>query len=360
MGARVSELISIADYERAAADMLPAGPFGYFAGGAADERTLRENVEAWGRICFRPRVLVDVSATSTSTTLLGTPISMPVVVAPMALQRMAHPDGELGMARAAASAGTIMTLSTLASSSPAEVAAAAPGSPRWYQTYVTKDRGVSRALLDQAVAAGFTAVAITVDAPVPGRRERDYRTGFRVPAGVRIPAVEAALGRSEGVSVAEFFSIVDSSLTWDDLERFISECPLPVLVKGIQTAEDARMARQHGVSAVVVSNHGGRQLDGVPATADVLPEVVDAVGDSMDVLVDGGIRRGTDIAAALALGARAVMVGRPMLWGLAVDGSAGARSVLDILRAELANALALLGCAAPADVRPSHVVASGR
>ncbi len=356
----MSELRSIADYEAAAAGILPAGPFGYFAGGAGDERTLRDNEAAWGRIRFRPRVLVDVSATSTSTTLLGTPIALPVVVAPMALQRMAHPDGEPGMARAAAAAGTIMTLSTLASSSPAEVAAAAPGSPRWYQMYVTKDRGVSRSLVDQAVDAGFTAVAITVDAPVPGRRQRDYRTGFRVPVGVRIPAVEAALGRSEGVTVEDFFSIVDSSLTWTDLERVIGECPLPVLVKGIQTAEDARMARQHGVSAIVVSNHGGRQLDGVPATAEVLPEVVAAVGDSMEILVDGGIRRGTDVAAALALGARAVMVGRPMLWGLALDGSAGARRVLNILGDEFANALSLLGCATPAEIRPSHIVSPTR
>ncbi len=356
----MTELISIDDYEAAAAAMLPAGTHGYYAGGAADERTLRDNIAAWARIRFRPRVLVDVSTTSARTTLLGTPISLPVVIAPMALQRMAHPDGETGMARAAASAGTIMTLSTLASSSPAEVAAAAPGSPRWYQMYVTRDRGVSQALLEQAVAAGFTAVAITVDAPVPGRRERDHRTGFRVPAGLRIPAVEAALGRSEGVTVEEFFSIVESRLTWSDLDQFISTSPLPVLVKGIQTAEDARLAAEHGAGAVVVSNHGGRQLDGALATAEVLPQVLDAVGDSMEVLVDGGIRRGTDVAAALALGARAVMVGRPLLWGLAVDGSAGAERVLDILRDELVNALSLLGCTGPDDLRRSHIVTAAR
>ncbi len=347
--------LSVRDYERLAAAGLPAGPLGYYAGGAGDERTLDDNVAAWARRRLRPRVLVDVSTVSTATTVLGTPVGSPVLVAPTALQRMAHPDGEPGMARAAAAAGTIMILSTLSTSTPAEVAAAAPCAPRWLQLYVTRDRSVSRALVDAAVEAQFSAVVVTVDAPVPGRRERDHRTGFSVPADLDMPAVTAALGRSAGVTVEDFFSVVDPSLTWTDLAAFVDDCPLPVLLKGIQTGEDAALACEHGVAGVVVSNHGGRQLDGVSATADMLPEVVDAVGGRLEVLVDGGIRRGTDVLVALALGAQGVLIGRPALWGLAVGGEAGARDVLELLNAELATGLALLGCTSPADVTRAHV-----
>jgi isopentenyl diphosphate isomerase/L-lactate dehydrogenase-like FMN-dependent dehydrogenase len=249
-----------------------------------------------------------------------------------------------------------MTMSTLATSTPAEVAAAAPGVPRWYQLYVTRDRGISRALVDQAVAHDFRAIAVTVDAPVPGNRERDLRTGFTVPADLDMPAVTAALGHSGGVTVQDFFSVVDPALTWTELERFAADCPLPVIVKGIQTGEDAALACEHGAAAIVVSNHGGRQLDGVCATADVLPEAVEQVGGRLEVYVDGGIRRGTDVLAALALGARAVLVGRPALWGLAAGGEAGARDVLEILRAEVELGLALLGCRTVDDVGPEHVV----
>ena len=346
---------TVTDYGRKAEGLLPAGPWAYYSGGAGDERTLQANAERWRARSLRPRVLVDVGTVSTATTVLGTPVSMPVLVAPVALQRMAHPDGEPGMARAAATAGTIMTLSTLATSTPAEVAAAAPAAPRWYQLYITKDRGVSDALVAQAVEHGFRALVLTVDAPVPGRRERDARAGFRVPAGLDMPAVSAALGGSAGLSAADFFSMVDPTLTWPDLERLASSCPLPVLVKGVHTGEDARLAVEHGAAGVVVSNHGGRQLDGVPATVDLLPEVVDAVAGRAEVLVDGGVRRGVDVAVALALGARAVLVGRPALWGLAVGGESGARDVLRILHEELENALALLGCPGPDDVTRAHV-----
>ncbi len=347
--------VNIADYERLAAEALPAGPLGYYAGGAGGERTLRENVDAWGRRRLRPRVLVDVGAVSTATTVLGTPVASPVLVAPTALQRMAHPDGEPAMARAAAGAGTIMTLSTLATATPAEVAQAAPGAPRWYQLYITKDRGVSNALVEAAVDAGFTAIVVTVDAPVAGRRERDFRTGFRVPADLVMPAITAALGRSGGVTVEDFFAVIDPTVTWHDLERLAAECPLPVLVKGIQTGEDAALACAHGAAGLVVSNHGGRQLDGVAATAEMLPEVIEAVDGRVEVLVDGGIRRGTDVLVALALGARAVLVGRPALWGLATGGEAGARDVLGLLQDEVARGLALLGCASPAQVTPQHI-----
>ncbi|HMS61309.1 MAG TPA: alpha-hydroxy acid oxidase [Solirubrobacteraceae bacterium] len=351
----MSEPLNVMDYERLAAAALPEGPLGYYAGGAGDERTLRDNVAAWSRRRLRPRVLVDVGEVSAATTVLGTPVASPVLVAPTALQRMAHPDGEPGMARAAAGAGTIMTLSTLCTSTPAEVAAAAPGAPRWLQLYVTRDRAISRALVDSAVDAGFGAVVVTVDAPVPGRRERDHRTGFRVPAELDMPAVTAALGRSGGVTVEDFFSVVDPTLTWGDLEDFAAECPLPVVLKGVQTAEDAALACDHGAAGIVVSNHGGRQLDGVAATADMLPEVVDAVAGRVEVLVDGGIRRGTDVLVALALGASAVLVGRPALWGLAAGGEVGARAVLDTLQQEVENGLALLGCRSPGDVIRQHV-----
>jgi isopentenyl diphosphate isomerase/L-lactate dehydrogenase-like FMN-dependent dehydrogenase len=347
--------LTVADYGRRAEELLPAGPWAYYSGGAGDERTLRGNVERWRARTLRPRVLVDVGTVSTGTTVLGTPVAMPVLVAPVALQRMAHPDGEPGMARAAAAAGTIMTLSTLATSTPREVAAAAPSAPRWYQLYVTKDRGVSDALIAQAVENGFRALVLTVDAPVPGRRERDARADFRVPPGLDMPAVSAALGGSAGFTAADFFSMVEPSLTWLDLERLVASSPLPVLVKGVHTGEDGRLAVEHGAAGVVVSNHGGRQLDGVPATVDMLPEVVDAVSGRAEVLVDGGVRRGVDVAVALALGARAVLVGRPALWGLAVGGEAGARHVLRILHDELENALALLGCPSPGDVRRTHL-----
>ena len=347
--------VNLRDYESLAAAKLPAGPLGYYAGGAEDERTLRDNEQAWLDLRLRPRVLRDVSDVTTATTVLGVPVTMPVLIAPTALQRMAHPDGEPGMARAAAAAGTLMTLSTLATSTAEEVALAAPGAPRWYQLYVTKDRGVSGALVDQALEHGFGAVVVTVDAPVPGRRERDFRTGFVVPEGLDMPAITAALGHSGGVTVEDFFSVIDPAVTWAELERFAADCPLPVIVKGIQTGEDAALACEHGAAAIIVSNHGGRQLDGVSATASILPEVVDQVEGRLEVYVDGGIRRGTDVAAALALGARAVLIGRPMLWSLAVGGQAGATHALELLQVEFARALALLGCRSPDELIRAHV-----
>jgi isopentenyl diphosphate isomerase/L-lactate dehydrogenase-like FMN-dependent dehydrogenase len=349
------EPINVADFERLAAERLDPGVLGYFAGGAGDERTLRDNVAAFARRRLRPRVLVDVSQVSTATTVLGTGVSMPVLVAPVAFQRLVDPDGEVAMARAAAEAGTIMCLSTAASSRPREVAAEAPAAPRWLQLYCFRDRGVTRALIDEAVGSGFDAVALTADAPRAGRRERDLRTGFTVPADVRVPAVAAAVGSDRPITVQELFSLVDASLAWDDLAELASECPLPVLLKGVHTGEDARLAVDHGAAGVIVSNHGGRQLDGVAASLDALPEVVAAVGERCEVLMDGGIRRGTDVVTALALGARAVLAGRAPVWGLAVGGEAGAARVLAILREETELALALLGCASPADVGSGHV-----
>jgi len=349
------EPCNLADYEQLARERLDPGAYGYFAGGAGDERTLHENVAAWSRWLLRPRALVDVSEAGTATTVLGTPVSMPLLVAPVAYQRMAHPDGEPGMARAAAAAGTIMVLSTLATSTPAEVAAAAPGAPRWFQLYVFRDPGVTRALIDQAADAGYLALALTVDAPRLGRRERDLRTGFEIPADVTVPSFAAAMGGAAAGTPMDMFARMDPSVSWRDLEQLCEETHLPILVKGILTAEDARLACEHGAAGVVVSNHGGRQLDGVSATVDVLAEVVEAVDGRIEVLIDGGVRRGADVVRALALGARAVLAGRGPLWGLAARGEQGAREVLELLREEIELALVLTGSPTPESVTRDHV-----
>ncbi|HEY1236730.1 MAG TPA: alpha-hydroxy acid oxidase [Solirubrobacterales bacterium] len=337
-----------------AAEKLEPGAHGYFAGGAGDERTLRRNAEAFEGWELRPRVLVDVSEISTRTTVLDTELELPFLVAPVAFQLLAHPDGEAGMARAADAAGTVMCLSSLTSTRPAEVAAAAPEGKRWMQVYLFRDRAVTHAIVEEAVEAGYGALLLTVDAPHAGRRERDLRTGFQVPAEIRAPAIEEAVGH-QSLTPAEVFELVDPSITWEDLEHLANEFDLPILVKGLITGEDAALAVEHGAAGVVVSNHGGRQLDNAPATIDALPEVVEAIAGRIPVLLDGGVRRGTDIAVALALGAQAVLVGRPALWGLAVDGEAGARRALEMLADELRLALALLGTPSPADLTAEHV-----
>jgi isopentenyl diphosphate isomerase/L-lactate dehydrogenase-like FMN-dependent dehydrogenase len=279
---------------------------------------------------------------------------MPILIAPVAFQLLAHPDGEAGMASAAAAAGTVLCLSSLTSTRPAEVAAAAPEGKRWMQVYLFRDRGVTRAMVEEAAEAGYGALLLTVDAPYAGRRERDLRTGFQVPAEIRAPAIEAAVGH-RSLTTAELFELIDPSITWDDLERLCAEFDLPVLVKGLMTGEDAALAVEHGAAGVVVSNHGGRQLDNTPATIDALPEVVEAVAGRIPVLIDGGIRRGTDVAVALGLGAEAVLVGRPALWGLAWDGEAGARRALELLAEELRLTLALLGAPEPSALSAEHV-----
>jgi isopentenyl diphosphate isomerase/L-lactate dehydrogenase-like FMN-dependent dehydrogenase len=347
--------INVADFERLAAEKLEPGTLGYFAGGAGDEITLADNVAAWGRWRLRPRVLVDVGEVKTEVDLFGRPLSMPILVAPVAYQRLVDPEGEVGMARAAAEAGTAMCLSTLATTRPSELAAATPADRRWFQLYCFRDAAVTRALMEEAIESGFEAIVVTVDAPRGGNRERDLRTGFRIPAGLGVPSVAAAMGVERAVTIEETFALMDPALSWPDLEELASECSLPVLVKGLLSAEDAELAVAHGAAGVVVSNHGGRQLDRALASGDALPEVVDAVAGRAAVLVDGGIRRGIDVATALALGADAVLVGRPALWGLAVGGAEGARAVLELLRGELELALALCGCASPSELGRGHV-----
>lgn len=352
-----AEPVNVRDYERLAEERLDPGAFGYFAGGAGDERTLGENVAAFGRWHLRPRVLVDVGSVTTETTVIGQDVSMPVLVAPTAFHRLAHPEGELATARAAAAAGTVMCLSTLASVSPAELAAAAPEGRRWFQLYWPRDRGFTQELLAATVEAGFSALVLTVDFPAAGRRERDIRASFRLPADLPLPNVPTGLGT--GDFHAALGEVVDPTITWRDLEWLRSVCALPLVVKGVLTAEDALLALEHGAEAIIVSNHGGRQLDGVQASLDALPEVVEAVGDRAEILIDGGVRRGTDVVKALALGARAVLVGRPVLWGLAVAGEDGVRRVLELLGGEVALALKLLGCASPAGVGRSDVGRAG-
>lgn len=321
----------MADYERAAAEVLDAGALGYFAGGAGDEITLRDNVAAWARITIRPRVLVGTGTRELGVAVLGRPRPHPLIIAPMAFQRLVHAEGEIATARAAEATGTPMCLSTFATTTPAALAQAVPGCQRWFQTYVLADRGLSRDLTAQAVEHGYEALVLTVDLPVVGLRERELRNPAEVP------------GAESALAPMHLAAEVDPDLTWSEVEAFITGSPLPVIVKGILTAEDARLAEEHGAAGIVVSNHGGRQLDTVLAGADALPEVVEAVGDRLEVLVDGGVRRGTDVLKALALGARAVMVGRPVAWGLAVAGAEGARAVLELLLAEFDNALALAG-----------------
>ncbi len=353
--ADLDALINVADFERVASERLDAGTLGYFSGGAGDEYTLRDNVDAWRRWQLRPRMLVDVSSVSTGASVLGIDVSMPILVAPVAFQRLVDPDGEVAMARAAAATGTAMCLSTLASAHPHEVAEAAPDGRRIFQLYCFKDSGITQSLLDEAIDSGYQAIVLTVDAPRAGRRERDSRTGFTIPGDFSVPSIQAALGIDRPISVQEAFSLVDTALDWEAFGRLAADCSLPVLCKGILTAEDAELAVEHGAAGVVASNHGGRQLDCVAASADALPEIADAVGGRAAVIVDGGIRRGTDAIVALGLGADAVMVGRPALWGLAAGGQAGAERVLELLRSELELGLLLCGCTSPAEVERSHV-----
>ncbi|HSC50047.1 MAG TPA: alpha-hydroxy acid oxidase [Gaiellaceae bacterium] len=345
--------VNVDDYAELARERLEAGPYDYIAGGAGDEHTLRANAAAYARWELRPRVLVDVGAVTTAVTVLGTELALPLLVAPTAFQRLCHPDGERSLARAAAAAGTVMTLSTLSSVTPAELAAEAPGGPKWFQLYWSRDRGFTQELVQATAEAGFTALMLTVDLPVAGRRERDVRAGFVLPDDLPLPNIPLDLRRED--FHAALGAVVDDTLTWRDLEWLRSVCSLPLVVKGILTAEDALLAAEHGAAAVVVSNHGGRQLDGVPASLDALPEVVESVGERVEVLVDGGVRRGTDVLKALALGASAALTGRAVLWGLAADGEQGAAGVLELLRRELETGLKLLGCTSPAGVTRSHL-----
>ena len=355
---------------------LPGGVFDYFDGAAEDEWSLANNSSAYSKFGLVPKVLRDVSQIDTATTIMGQPVPFPIALSPTGFTRIAHPQGELAVARVAGKNSLPFTLSTLGTRSIEEVASVATG-PLWYQLYVWRDRGLSRELVQRAKAAGYKAIMVTVDTAVFGRRERDVRRGFTLPPkigletfidGIRHPrwtykfvanepiTFSAVAGRSDvdgskAITLSDYVnSQFDPTLSWHDLDWIRQESGLPIMLKGIQCVADAKQAASMGVDAIALSNHGGRQLDGSPAPIELLPSVIDAVGNSIEVLVDGGVRRGTDILRALALGAQAVCIGRPILWGLASGGEEGVSRVLAILAQELDVTLALSGCTGVNDV----------
>jgi 4-hydroxymandelate oxidase len=338
---------SVEAMQEAARERLSEVAYNYFYAGSFSEASIAANIEAWSRWYLRNRVGIDVSTISTATTVLGTPISMPVLLAPCGFNKLAHPDGELGVARACAGAGTIQILSSASAVPPADVSAVSDA-PKWFQLYCDDDPGVTDERLARAADAGFVGAAITVDTPTLGTRYRGFADleGFfkaLTDAGVTDPVVT-----------------MTGALDWNELERIASKTPLPIVLKGVLHPEDARIAPNHGAKGVVVSNHGGRQLDGSLPPALALPEIVDAADGAIEVYVDGGVRTGIDVLRALALGARAVLVGRPYIWALALDGEAGVRELLERFRTELTNALALAGQTDATSVDRDVVVSAAR
>jgi 4-hydroxymandelate oxidase len=348
------QLLNVADYAGAARDKLRKEVLDYYEGGALDEITLRENTAGWERLKLYYRVLAGVGARDLQTSLLGQTVSMPIAVAPTAFHRLACAEGEMAAARAAKAAKTLFILSSL-SNTAMETVFAEAGSPRWFQLYIYKDRGITLELVKRAEAAGAEAIVLTVDAPGLGTRERDARNRFGLPEGIHVenlaPVGKGKLPIVQGSGLAAYVRTnFKADLGFDDLDWLCHSTRLPVVVKGVCRGEDARRAAEHGAKAVVVSNHGGRQLDTAPATSEVLLQVVEKAGDLCEIYVDGGIRRGGDVLKAMALGARAVLVGRPVLWGLCVGGEQGATQVLEILRRELDEAMLLCGCTKLSDI----------
>jgi 4-hydroxymandelate oxidase len=347
-------LLNVADYVRAARNRLPKEVCDYYEGGALDEITLRENTAGWERLKLYYRVLAGVGPRDMSTTVLGHSVSMPILVAPTAFHRLACEQGEIAMAKAAKAAKTLFILSSL-SNTAMEAVFAEAGSPRWFQLYIYKDREITLELVKRAEAAGAEAIVLTVDAPGLGTRERDTRNNFRLTDTLTVenlaPVGKGNFPEVQGSGLAAYVRTnFKEDLGFDDLDWLCHSTRLPVVVKGVCRGDDARSAGEHGAKAVVVSNHGGRQLDTAPATCEVLPHVADAAGDLCEIYVDGGIRRGSDVLKAIALGARAVLVGRPVLWGLCVAGEQGAIQVLEILRRELDEAMLLCGCSKLGDI----------
>jgi 4-hydroxymandelate oxidase len=344
-------MINLHEVEELARDRLPEAAYGYFAGGAADEITLADNRAAFDRLTLLPRVLADLGEATTATTVLGCDVAFPALIAPLAYQRVAHPDGDLATARAAAAAGTALCLSSLSNHPLEAVAEAGGGAPQLFQLYPYADRAMTDEVVVRAAAAGFRALVVTVDMAAHGRRERELRKAFALPEDCPLPCVPVPGDHVGPVTPTDVTSWFAPNLRWRDVEHLMSVSRLPVVLKGVLHPDDARIAADLGVAGVVVSNHGGRQLDTAPATIDALPAIADAVGDRVEVLLDGGVRRGTDVVKALARGARAVLVGRPATWGLAAGGEPGVREVLATLELEIAAALALCGCRTPGDAR---------
>jgi L-lactate dehydrogenase (cytochrome) len=381
---RLARAASVADLRRLASRRLPRGVFDYVDGGAEDERTLEANSAAYARLTFRPRVLRDVSAVDPSTTVLGRPLAFPLVCAPTGFPRMVHPEGELAVARAAARAGIPYTLSTLSTCSIEEVAAVSAGR-KWFQVYVWRDRGLVKELVDRAADAGYEALVLTVDTARLGQRDRDVHHGFSLPPKLGVGTlVDGALhpawtwafvraepirfanvaGRAVGdgstaVTLADYINAqFDPSMSWHDVEWLRSVWNGPLVIKGIQTVADARLAAGAGVDAIALSNHGGRQLDTAPAPLDLVAPVVDAAGDRLEVICDGGVRRGSDIVKAVALGARVAMAGRALLYGLGAAGEAGVDHALGLLAGDVRRTLALIGAPTIADLSRDFVEAS--
>ena len=382
---RVTAARTVADVRRLANRRMPRMVADFIDGGAEDEGTVEANRAGFAGVALQPTVLAGSTQRTLATTVCGQQVSMPVLLSPAGLLRLAHADGEVGAARAAARAGTVFTLSTGSSATLEEVAEAADG-PRWFQLYLWRDRAVVDDLLERARAAGYGALVLTVDVPVVGQRERDLRNGMTLPPRPTLPnLIDAArhpawvrdyvtgppmtfanftdmAGGSGATSLAQWINteMTDPGQSWADLRWLRTRWEGPLLVKGLVAGDDARRAVDCGADGVVVSNHGGRQLDGMVGAIDALPGVVEAIGGEVDVVLDGGIRRGTDIAKALAMGATAVSIGRPYVWGLGAAGATGALRVLDILRAELDRTLALLGCGSVAELGPQHLVRAAR
>jgi isopentenyl diphosphate isomerase/L-lactate dehydrogenase-like FMN-dependent dehydrogenase len=350
----LAKVVAVRDFEGPARDRLHPAALAYYEGGAWDGVTVRQNEQAWDRWYLRPRVLTDVSRVSLETAVLGRPVALPIGVAPAALHGLAHADADLATARAAAAAGAINVVSTMASRSIEEVADAAPDARRWFQLYVQADWSLTRSLVERAAAAGYEALVLTVDTPVLGYRDEVLRLPFDPgeDAYANLPKRESW---SHGGVLDELLDLRGVPLAWDRLDEIRSWAPLPLVLKGILTAEDARIAVDHGVDAVWVSNHGGRQLDRSPAAIDVLEEVVGAVEGRTEVYLDGGIRRGPDVLIALALGASAVFAARPFLYALACAGEEGVARAFEIYRAELDRALAITGVTSPAGMARAHV-----
>lgn len=338
--------LKLDDFEPAARAVLSQGIYDYIAGGSEDEAALRGNREAFARYRFRFKVLASTDQTDLSSELFGQRFRMPVHLAPTAIQRMAHPDGELAAYRAASESGIAYSLSTLASAAIEEVAAAASG-PRWFQLYMHTERAVTASFIERAVDAGYSAILLTVDLPKTGRRERDIRNAFSLPDGLRYANLDARRRADSAEGPDPFAQNVNANtnqgLGWADLEWLVARTPLPVIVKGVVRADDARHAVEAGARGLIVSNHGGRQLDYAIASLDALPEVVEAVGRDVPVLMDGGVRRGTDVLKALCLGAKGVLIGRPFLYALAVGGEDAVTRMLALLRDEIEVSMTLLG-----------------
>jgi isopentenyl diphosphate isomerase/L-lactate dehydrogenase-like FMN-dependent dehydrogenase len=349
----LARIATLDDFEIHARDRIHPAAYSYIADGAWAGETVADNVAAWRRYRLLPRVLVDVTTVDLRTTLLGREVAMPLASAPASLHSLCHADAEIGTARAASAAGALQVLSTASSRSLEDVAAVDPGAPRWFQLYVARDRGFTRSLVERAAAAGYAAIALTVDLPVLGRRIGLLRSPFEPGPGVyaNLPAADGL-----GSDPSELTDTRAISFTWDDLAEIRSWSRLPLVLKGILAPADARLAIDHGVDGVWVSNHGGRQLDRVPAAVDALGPVAEAVDGRAEVYVDGGVRWGTDVVTALALGARAVFTARPFLYALACAGSAGVAHGLSLMHEELERALALLGATSPAGVRREHVL----